>query len=89
MKKANVKSGRSKIHPSQIGPIFPDFPKIPIVHPPTRGLRLKVIPDWDESGVLIVGTATDELKSAFSTVLMVGTAADELKMHGASPLPWG
>ena len=52
-------------------------------------LRLKVIPDWGESGVLIVGTATDELKSAFSTVLMVGTAADELKMHGASPLPWG
>ena len=68
---------------------FSHLPKIPIVHPPTRGLRLKVIPDWDESGVLIVGTATDELKSAFSTVLMVGTAADELKMHGASPLPWG
>ena len=88
-KKTNVKSGRCKIHASQIGPSLPHLPKIPIVHPPTRGLRLKVIPDWDESGELIVGTATDELKSAFSTVLMVGTAADELKMHGASPLPWG
>ena len=38
--------------------------------------------------MLIVGTATDGLKSFFSAVLMVGTAADELKVHGASPLPW-
>ena len=52
-------------------------------------MHLKVIPDWDESGVLIVGTATDELKSFFSAVLIVGAAVDELKMHGASPLPLG
>ena len=68
---------------------MPHLQRNPIVHPPTKGLHLKVIPDWDESGVLIVGTATDELKSFFSAVLIVGAAADELKMHGASPLPLG
>jgi hypothetical protein len=36
-----------------------------------------------------LGTATDELKSAFLLVQNLGTATDELKMHGASPLPWG
>ena len=67
---------------------LPHLQRNPIVHQPTKGLHLKVIPDWDEFSVLIVGTATDELKSFFSAVLMVGTAADELKIHGASPLPW-